>query len=247
MAPSWSKFSIAILTKTDWSNTTLATSFLGTSTNYSNRVSVTALLQDRQIHRALTIHAHDVGLNLLCVYGASHVLHQHGRLPDRLKRHLVNVGCFWNLAVGVKVVVDGPDFHIAGRQNQVAIVDGTDDIHHRKLVRLQLQRIDVDHDLPIATAEGLRHGRSRHTGDLIAHVVLAKIAQLRLIQALSFQSNKTDRKTRCIEFEDYWREGAGGQAPQVGHREIRNCAEVRICIASRLEVNLDQTDSRERA
>ena len=88
------------------------------------------------------------------------------------------------LAVGVEVVVDRADLHVAGGQDQVAVVHRADHIHHAELVRLQLQRIDVDHDLPIASAERLRHRCAGHVRDLVAHVVLAEIAQLRFVQSL---------------------------------------------------------------
>ena len=49
------------------------------------------------------------------------------------------------------------DAHISGWQNQVGIVDGMDYVHQAHVVRLELDRIDIDHDLAVASAEGLRN------------------------------------------------------------------------------------------
>ena len=54
-------------------------------------------------------------------------------------------------------------------------------------MRLELERVHIDHDLPVAAAKRLRHGRTGHIGDLIAHVILARVAQLGFVQTFAFQ------------------------------------------------------------
>ena len=97
IAPSCSRFSIAVLTKTDWSKTTLVTSDFGTSSKVGDGVlhavddgdgvGIAALLEHRQIDRALAVDAHDVVLDLGGICGVAHVVHQHRRATIGLQRH----------------------------------------------------------------------------------------------------------------------------------------------------------------
>ncbi len=74
IAPSCSRFSIEVLTNTDWSKITDVTSDLGMSSrlaygtldpfHHRDRIDVSALLEYRQIDRTLTVHTHDAGLDL---------------------------------------------------------------------------------------------------------------------------------------------------------------------------------------
>ena len=74
------------------------TSCLGTSNRCSHRVldavhhrdgvGVAALLQHRHVDRALAVHAHDVGLDLLRVLGVADIGDAHRRLAHRLERQV---------------------------------------------------------------------------------------------------------------------------------------------------------------
>src|SRR5689334_16503600 len=99
--------------------------------------------------------------------------------------------------------------------NEANLIDGPDHVNDTKLVRFQFERINIDHDLPVASAEGLRHRCAGDIGDLIAHGILPQIAQASFVQALAFQSDEADRQTRGIELEhDGW-QGAGRQAAEI--------------------------------
>ena len=126
------------------------------------------------------------------------------------------------LAVGVKVVIERPDLHVARGQNQVRIVHRPHDIHDAELMRLEFQRIDIDHDLPIAPAERLRHRGARHIRHLVADRVLAQIAQLRLVHPLAFQRDQADRQARGVELQNDRRQraraAAAANSPSPGSR-----------------------------
>ena len=143
--------------------------------NHCDGVRVAALLKDRQVDRALAIHAHHVGLNRRRILRLTHIRHSHAGLAHGLDRQCIDGLQIGKLAVGVDVVVVRPNAHIAGRQNQVGIVDRAHHVHEAKLVRFQFVRIDVDHDLPVFAAERLRHRRARHARNLIAHLELCQI------------------------------------------------------------------------
>ena len=117
-----------------------------------NGVAIAALLQNREVHGALPIDAHNVGLDLLRVFSSAHITHEHGRLPT--------------VFIGMSLICSavGPGywcrgcsrwvrFRVARGQDQVAVVHGANHVHHRQFVRIQFQRIDVHHDLAIAAAK----------------------------------------------------------------------------------------------
>jgi hypothetical protein len=151
-----------------------------------------------------------------------------------------------NLAVDIKVVIIRPDLHVAGGQNQIGVIHRADHIHDAQLVRFQFQRIHINHDLPVAPAERLRHGRARHIGDLVAHVELAEVAQLRLVQAFAFQGNQTHRQAGRVKLQNHRRQGAGRQLAQIRHREVGDAGHGGIGIEAGLKINLDQAHARQR-
>ena len=108
------------------------------------------------------------------------------RSANGLQGHVIDLLCGGDLAVGVQVVVDGPDLDIARRQNQIAFVDGTNHVHDRQFMGIQFQWIDVDHDLAVTSAKGLRYGSTLNAGNLVAYVVLPQISQLGFVHPLPF-------------------------------------------------------------
>ena len=130
--------------------------------------------------------------------------HQFG-VAFGLERQSVDFLRGGKLAVGVDVVVFRPDAHIAGRQNRIGIVDGAHHIHQAQLMRLQLYGIDIDLNLPVLAAEGLRYRRSGHIRNLIPNRELSKIVQFRLIQTLALQRDQADRQTGRVELKHDWR------------------------------------------
>ncbi len=107
-------------------------------------------------------------------------------------------------------------------------------------MRLQLQRIDVDHDLAIFPAVGRRHRGARDTGNLVANLELQIIVQLSFVESLAIYGEQANGKARSIHLHDDGRERAFGQAPQVGHGKIGNLGDVCIGVGARLKINLDQ-------
>ena len=61
------------------------------------------------------------------------------------------------------------------RENGVGVVHGMDDVHRTQLRRLQLDRIDVELDLPVLSSVGLRNGSAGYVGQLIAHIELSQV------------------------------------------------------------------------
>ncbi len=131
-----------------------------------------------------------------------------------------------SLCVGIEIVVEGANFDVAGRENQVALVDLADDVHGAKLMGFELERIDVDHDLAILAAERLGHGSTGDIRNLVANIELAKVVELRFIEAFAFQSDQTNRKAGSIELEHDGRKRSLRETAQLGHGEIGDGADV---------------------
>ena len=91
-----------------------------------------------------------------------------------------------------------------------------------EMVSFQLKRINVNHDLPIASAKRLRHGCSRHTGDLVAHLYWPRSCSSVSFSPCPFKRHKADGQTRGVELQHDWRQSTGRQSSQVRHCEIRN-------------------------
>ena len=206
-------------------------------------VGVPALFEHRQVDRRLAIHAHHVGLDLLRVLGIADVGDADRRLPDGLHRQVVDLLDGAQLAVGVDVVVQHADLHIAGRQNQVGIVHGADHVHQAQLVRFQFVGVRVDHDLAVPAAERLRHAGAGHAGNLVAHLELSQIAQRGFVQALALERHQAHREAGSIELQHDRRQRARGKAAQLRHREIGDGSHRRVRIGARLEVDLDDADA----
>ena len=114
-------------------------------------------------------------------------------------------------------------------------------------MRLQLERIHIDHDLAIPPAEGLRDGSAGHVGDLVAHIVLAQVAQGCFLESLALQGDQADGQAGRVELQHHGREGARRQAPQVGHRQVGNAGDGGIGVNAGLEIDFDNADAGERA
>src|SRR5260370_6707133 len=105
----------------------------------------------------------------------------------------------------------------------------------------ELQRIDINHDLAVTAAKGLRYARSRDVGHLVPNIVLAEIAELRLVQALPFQSDQTNGKTGGVKLQNHRRKRPGWKTPEIGHGEIRDSADRGVGVQAWLKIDFDET------
>ena len=217
------------------------------SVDNRNGVAVAALLQDREVHRALAIDAHDVGLDGTGIFGIADVGHHHLTVAFDLQRQTVDLLRRRQLAVGVDVVVLRADAHIASGKDGVRLVHCAHYVHQAQLVSFQLHRIDVHLDLAILPAERLRHRCARHIRNLVAHGELPDVVQLGFVQSLALQRDQTYRQARRIELQHHRRQGAGRQATKLRHGQVGNRADRGVGIRARLEVHTNQAHAGERA
>ncbi len=114
-------------------------------------------------------------------------------------------------------------------------------------MRLQLERIDVNHDLTIFAAVRRRNGRAGNISDLVSDLILQVIVKLSFVQAFPLDGKQAHRKIRRVGFQHDRRKRSFREAAQIGHGQVRNLSHVRIGIRTWLEVNLDQAHAGHRA
>ncbi len=114
-------------------------------------------------------------------------------------------------------------------------------------MRLQLERIHVDHELAVLAAERRRHRRAGHARDLVANLVLQVVVKLRLVQPLPLHGQQAHRQARSVHLQHHGGQRALRQAPQVGHGQIGNLRHIGIGVGARLEIDLDQAHAGQRA
>ena len=152
-----------------------------------------------------------------------------------------------DLRVRVEVVIERADANVARGQDQVGFVGGAHHIHGAQFMGLQLQRVDVHHDLAVAAAVGRRHGGARNARDLISNLELQVIVELRFGQALAVDGEQANRKARRVHAHHDRRKRALRKPPQVRHREIGNLRYIGVGVRARLKIDLDQADAGHRA
>src|SRR5215469_4482310 len=109
-------------------------------------------------------------------------------------------------------------------------------------MRLELQRIDINHNLAITPTEGLRNGSTGHVGNLISYGIPAKVLHLCFVETLPLQGDEANWKARSVEFENHRRERTRRQAAEVGHGQIGNRAQVGVGVGAGLKVDFDEAD-----
>ena len=139
------------------------------------------------------------------------------------------------LAIAVNVVVARTDAHVARGKNGVRFVHRAHHVHRAQLRGFQLHRIDVELDLAILAAVGLRNRSTRDVRELIAHIELPKIVQLRFVEPLALQRDQANRQAGGIELQHHWRQRALRQSPQVRHGKIGDLTDRGIRIGAGLE------------
>src|SRR6267143_7328499 len=141
--------------------------------DHRDGVGISSLFHYGEVNRFLSIDANSIDLNLLSILSASNITHENGGAVNSLERKRIDVRSGRELAIRIEVVIDVSQSHIACRQYEIAVIYGANDVHDAQLMRLEFQRIDVDHNLAVTSAKGLRDARSGHIGNLVSNVVLA--------------------------------------------------------------------------
>jgi len=98
--------------------------------HHRDGIAVAAGFHDGDVGGFLAVDAHDVVLQLAGVFCLADVADGHPARADRLDRQVVQVFDILNEAVGIDVIVARADPDVSGGQNEVALVDSVDHVHH---------------------------------------------------------------------------------------------------------------------
>ena len=143
-----------------------------------------AVLDDAQQDGAPAVLADDVLLHRPAVVHLADILDE-DRLPvDVLDRNVVEVLDGRGHRIGAHRVLRVADLGETRRQGQVLGIDRVHDVRRRQALGLKLERIDVDHDLPVLAAVRGRKGDARHRRKLLTQVVESVVVELLLVEAV---------------------------------------------------------------
>ena len=143
-----------------------------------------AVLEDAQQDGAPAVVADDVLLHRPAVVHLADILEEH-RLPVGVfDRNVVEVGDAHGHRIGAHRVLRVADLGETRRQSQVLSIDRVHHVRRGQASGLELDRVDVDHDLPVLAAVGGRKGHARHRGKLLAQVVEPVVVELLLAEAV---------------------------------------------------------------
>src|SRR5712664_1167338 len=137
-------------------------------------------LEDGDQGAAAPVLADDVRLGGEAVAHVGHVPDIDGRVADHLDREIVQLRDGPRARVRRDVVLELPDLGGAGRQHDVLLAEGVDDVDRGQALRLEQPRVQVDHHLALLAAVRIRDGRARHRHELSPQEVQADIVELGL-------------------------------------------------------------------
>ena len=157
-----------------------------------------AVLEDAQQHGAPAVVADDVLLHRPAVVHLADILEEH-RLPVGVfDRNVIEVGDGHGHRIGAHRVLRVADLGETRRQGQVLGIDRVHHVRRGQASGLKLERVDVDHDLPVLAAVRGRKGHARHRGKLLAQVVEPVIVELLLVEAVGGEAELQHRNARGV-------------------------------------------------
>jgi hypothetical protein len=205
-----------------------------------------AVLDDGEQHRAVAVGAHHVLLHRVAVMHLADVLDEHGGTARILDRDVVEIVDGGRNRVGAHGELGVADLGEARRQRQVLGVDGVDDVERGQPLGLQLERVDVDHDLAVLAAGWRRQRHAVDRGELLAQAVDAVVVELLLVQRVGRKPDLQHGHAGCIVLHHHRRLDARRHqhADEVGGRDDLRNREVEVDV--RLEEHLLHRDAVQR-
>ena len=152
-----------------------------------------AVLDDTQQDRAATVVADDVLLHCPAVVHLANILDE-DRLPvDVFDWNVIEVLDGPGHRIGAHRILGVADLREAGRQGQVLGIDRVHDVRRGQAPRLKLDRVDIDHDLPVFSPIWRRERDARDRGELLTEVIITVVVKPLLIKIVRGQAELQDR------------------------------------------------------
>ena len=178
--------------------------------HHSDRIGA-GLLENRQVHGPLAVHADDIALNHRGIDRFPHVAETNRDAVLHLDRDLVHAIDNLDQTVRVDVVIEVADLHVAGRQQEALLVDGGDDLLGRNASRQHAFAIEKDGDLADRASKTRRHENTGDGGELRTDVVIGLVPNVLFAEPLAAGRQHADGKTRHAELDNNGRKHSGGK------------------------------------
>ena len=175
-----------------------------------------ARLENRDEHAPAAVLTDDVRLGREPVAHVGDVPQIDRRVADHLDREVVQLGHGPRAGVHRDVVLELADLGGAGRQHDVLLAEGGDDVGRGQPLRLEQALVQIDHHLALLAAVRVRDGRARHRDELGPQEVEADVVELGLGEA--GQGELENRHRRRAVVDDQGRLDAGRELAQDGLR-----------------------------
>jgi hypothetical protein len=186
---------------------------------------------------------HDVGLWRIAIAHSRDVADINGSTVDDLDRQIAHFAGFQRRVVDLDNVFEAADLRGAGRLNQVLGGKRIGNVLPGQSQRLQLLRIDVDLDLTLLAAVGIRDRGARHGHQRRAQLIDGDVAEDLLGEPLARQRELNDRNRRSTVVEDQRRRRARRHLLEDRLRDRRNLRVGGADVGVRLEEDLDDADA----
>ena len=134
-----------------------------------------------------------------------HVLDENGGAIDEFHRDIVEIGDRGGDGVGADGELGVADLRRAGRQREILGVHGADHVERRQPLGLKLQRVDIDHDLPVLAAGGGRQRDAVDRRQLLPQPIDAVIVKLLLVERVGGQPDLQHGNARGVVLDHHGR------------------------------------------
>ncbi len=243
IAPSRSTPLIDETTRTDWSNSSLMLRPDGAAARATCSACLTALttasVEALPFLMMLRLHQRAIA-------DGADILDEHRGAVRELHGDVVEVGDRRRHRIGANGILCVADLGRARGQREGLRIDRVHHVERRQAFGGQLQRIEIDHDLPVLAARGCRQGEPVNGRQPLPQIVDAVIIELLLVEIVRAEAELQDRDARRVVLHDDRRLDAGRQqrADRIGRRDDLRDREVEIDVG--LEVDLLDRDAVER-
>src|SRR5262249_11879930 len=203
-------------------------------------------LEDGHEDRPPAVAADDVGLDGVAVAHVGHILDVDRDAVHRLDRDVVEGREHVGAAIQLDVVFRGANLRGARWDDEILVADGHADVVGRQAEGVHAVQVEIDHDLALLAAPGLRHPRPLDDPELLDDEVLTVVEDLLLGQRVAADGDLDNRHAGGAVADDVRGRDAGRHELQerlAGGRHLRLGLGD---LGPGLEVDADDADAVER-
>ena len=135
------------------------------------------------------------------------------------------------------------NFAVPAGHDQVLEVERIRYVNGRQPLRVQLVKVQVDHDLALLTSERKRHRRALHGGERRADEVVPEVEDFLLLERLAAQPELENRHAGRVVLEDLRREGPRRHVADLDLALRHDLRQREVHLHGRVEEHADDGDA----